>query len=175
VNEPGQARGDHASSRTDPDHAERLTGIYGSEGWGFESLRARLVKSPCLLAALQAVLQEIQANLTAIYTQIRDVAHYQGLLVALTYYALDYSDPVQVAGTQLLDSVIASVTKAFGGKVAHGFAAFQGPSAAFGGSPCAAGLLIKLPDGTCNIHPSPAGHLLLAKAIENVVGALPPK
>ncbi len=31
----GQASGDHASSRTDPDDAERLTGIYGSEGWGF--------------------------------------------------------------------------------------------------------------------------------------------
>jgi hypothetical protein len=27
VNEPGQARGDHASSRTDPDDVERLTGI----------------------------------------------------------------------------------------------------------------------------------------------------
>src|SRR5262245_46869435 len=37
----GQTDGDHASSRTDPDDAERLTGIYGSEGWGFESLRAR--------------------------------------------------------------------------------------------------------------------------------------
>jgi hypothetical protein len=109
------------------------------------------------------VLQQIQANLTAIYTQIRDVAHYQGPLVALTYYSLSYSDPAQVAGTQLLDSVIASVTQAFGGKVADGFAAFAGPSAAFGGSPCAAGLLIKLPDGTCNIHPSPAGHLLLAQ------------
>jgi hypothetical protein len=90
-------------------------------------------------AELQAVLQQIQANLTAIYTQIRDVAHYQGPLVALTYYSLSDSDPAQVAGTQLLDSVIASVTQAFGGKVADGFAAFAGPSAAFGGSPCAAG------------------------------------
>jgi lysophospholipase L1-like esterase len=126
-------------------------------------------------AELQAVLQEIQANLTAIYTQIRDVAHYQGLLVALTYYSLNYSDPNQVAGAELLDSVIASVTEAFGGKVADGFAAFQGPSMAFGGSPCAAGLLIKLPDGTCNIHPSPAGHLLLAQAIEAVAGVAPPK
>ena len=124
---------------------------------------------------IQGVLQEIATNLAAIYTQIRDVAHYQGLLVALTYYALDYSDPVGVAGVKLLDSVIASVTTAFGGKVADGFAAFRGPSAAFGGSPCAAGLLIKLPDGTCNIHPSPAGHLLLAQAIEDVVGTLPPK
>lgn len=126
-------------------------------------------------AELGTVLGEIQTNLTAIYTQIRDVAHYHGLLVALTYYSISYSDPAEVAGTEALDSVIASVTEKFGGKVADGFTAFEVPSAAFGGSPCAAGLLIKLPDGTCNIHPSPAGHLLLAKAIENVVGALPPK
>jgi lysophospholipase L1-like esterase len=133
-------------------------------------------KDGCTSAAeIQPVLQEIQANLTAIYTQIRDVGHYQGPLVALTYYSLSYSDPAQVASTQLLDSVIASVTKAFRGKVADGFAAFEGPSAAVGGSPCAAGLLIKLPNGTCNIHPSPAGHLLLAQAIEDVVGALRPK
>jgi lysophospholipase L1-like esterase len=123
-------------------------------------------------AEVQAVLQEIQAN---IYTKIRDVAHYHGLLVALTYYSLSYSDPAQVAGTEALNSAIASVTEKFGGKVADGFAAFEGPSAAFGGSPCAAGLLIKLPDGTCNIHPSPAGHLVLAKAIEDVAGARAPR
>ena len=88
----------------------------------------------------------------------------------MTYYSLSYA-PGQVARTELLDSV----TEKFGGKVADGFAAFEGPSLAAGGSPCAAGLLIKLPDGTCNIHPSPAGHLLLAQAIEQVVGALPRK
>jgi lysophospholipase L1-like esterase len=126
-------------------------------------------------AELQAVLKQIRANLTAIYTQIRDVARYRGPLVALTYYSVSYRNPAQVAGTQLLDSVIASVTKTFGGKVADGFAAFKAGSAAFGGSPCAAGLLIKLPDGTCNIHPSPAGHRLLAQAIEDVAGAHPPK
>ena len=126
-------------------------------------------------AELVALVNKIQANLTAIYTQIRDVAHYRGLLVALTYYSLDYSDPVQSAQSRLLDAVIANATKPFGGKVADGFAAFKGPSEASGGSPCAAGLLIKLPDGTCNIHPSLAGHLLLARAIEKVVGTLAPK
>jgi lysophospholipase L1-like esterase len=126
-------------------------------------------------AELQAVLKKIQANLAVIYAQIRYVAHYHGLLVALTYYSLSYSDPTQVAGAKALDAAIASVTEKFGGKVADGFAAFEGPSAAFGGSPCAAGLLIKLPDGTCNVHPSPAGHLLLARAIEDVAGARGPK
>jgi lysophospholipase L1-like esterase len=120
-------------------------------------------------AELQAVLKKIQVNLAIIYFLIRDVARYHGPLVALTYYSLDYADPTQVAGTEALNSAIASVTEKFGGKVADGFAAFEGPSAAFGGSPCAAGLLIKLPDGTCNIHPSPAGHQLLAQAIEDVI------
>src|SRR6516162_1743650 len=69
-------------------------------------------------AELETVLQQIAANLTAIYTQIRGGANYQGPLVALTYYSLNYSDPAQVAGTKLLDSVIASVTEAFGGQVA---------------------------------------------------------
>ena len=118
---------------------------------------------------LQGVLNEIKANLTTIYSKIRHVAHYRGPLVALTYYSLSYSDPNQVVGTEVLNSVIASVTQAFGGKVADGFAAFEGPSNAAGGSPCKAGLLIKLPDGTCNIHPSAAGHLLLAQAIEKVL------
>ena len=120
-------------------------------------------------AELAALVQEIQANLTTIYSKIRHVAHYRGPLVALTYYSLSYSDPNQVVGTEVLNSVIASVTQAFGGKVADGFAAFEGPSNAAGGSPCKAGLLIKLPDGTCNIHPSAAGHLLLAQAIEKVL------
>ena len=132
--------------------------------------RQETTKDACASTAeLQAVLREIQANLTTIYTLIRHVAHYHGLLVALTYYSLSYSDRTQVAGTAALDSVIASVTEKFGGRAANGFAAFEGPSAAFGGSPCAAGLLVKLPGGTCNIHPSPAGHLLLAQAIEDVV------
>ena len=119
-------------------------------------------------AELQAVLKKIQVNLAIIYSLIRDVARYHGPLVALTYYSLDYADPVQVAGTEELNSAIASVTEKFGGKVADGFTAFERPSAAFGGSPCAAGLLIKLSDG-CNIHPSPEGHRLLAQAIEAVI------
>ena len=120
-------------------------------------------------AEFDAVLQQIAVNLTTIYTLIRHVAHYRGPLVALTYYSLTYSSPPSASEVALeaLDSVIASVTEKFGGKVADGFAAFEGPSAAFGGSACAAGLLIPVPPaGSCNIHPTHAGHLLLAQAIE---------
>jgi lysophospholipase L1-like esterase len=120
---------------------------------------------------LAGVASEIAGNLGTIFHNLRVVAGYQGPIVALAYYSLSYSDPTQVAGTQFLNSVIAGVTTANGGIVADGFTAFQGPSSAFGGDPCAAGLLIKLPDGTCNIHPSPAGQKLLAAAIAEAIGA----
>jgi lysophospholipase L1-like esterase len=122
-------------------------------------------------AELIGVASQIAANLTTIFHDLRVVAGYSGQIVALTYYSLTYSDPAAMAGTQFLNSVIAGVTTAFGGIVADGFAAFQGPSLASGGDPCAAGLLIRLPGGTCNIHPSPAGHRLLATAITTAIGA----
>jgi lysophospholipase L1-like esterase len=122
-------------------------------------------------AELSGVANEIATDLATILHELRDVAGYHGPIVALTYYSLSYSDPTTIAGAEFLDSVIANVTTANGGIVADGFAAFQGPSLASGGDPCAAGLLIKLPDGTCNIHPSPAGQRLLATAIAEAIGA----
>lgn len=128
----------------------------------------------CVAAGFPALLAEIGTNLKAIYHEIRDVANYQGLLVALTYYSTNYNDPATVALVKAINGVITSVTVAAGGMVADGFDAFLAASPT--GDPCAAGLLIKPPDEpTCNIHPSPAGHLLLAQAIEKVVGTLPPK
>jgi len=122
-------------------------------------------------AEVSGAIAQISQNLASILGQIRNVAHYQGRIVLLTYYSLTYSDPTQAGLVKSLDSVLAGVANRYRGLVADGFAAFQGPSMASGGSPCAAGLLVKLPDGTCNIHPSPAGHLLLAGAISNAVAA----
>jgi lysophospholipase L1-like esterase len=121
-------------------------------------------------AELAGVASQITSNIGTIFQDLRHAGHYHGPIVALTYYSLSYSDPAQIASAQFLDTTIAAATTANGGIVADGFGAFQGPSAAYGGDPCAAGLLIKLPDGTCNIHPSPAGHKLLAKAILKAIG-----
>lgn len=123
------------------------------------------------MGELVGVAGQIAANLGTIFHQLRDVAGYQGPIVALTYYSLSYTDPASLQAAGFLNTVISSVTAANGGIVADGFGAFQGPSDAAGGDPCAAGLLIKLPDGTCNIHPSPAGHKLLAAAIAQAIGA----
>jgi lysophospholipase L1-like esterase len=122
-------------------------------------------------AELLGVANQLSANLGTIFHDLRDVAHYRGPIVALTYYSLSYTDPASIQSAEFLNSVISSTTTAHGGIVADGFGAFQGPSDAAGGDPCAAGLLIKLPDGTCNIHPSPAGHKLLAAAIAKAIGA----
>jgi lysophospholipase L1-like esterase len=120
---------------------------------------------------LPGVAAQLAANLGTIFHELRDVAGYQGRIVALTYYSLSYTDPAAIAASQFLNGVIGAAAAAHGVTVADGFGAFQGPSEAAGGDPCAAGLLIKLPDGTCNIHPSPAGHKLLAAAIEEAIGA----
>jgi lysophospholipase L1-like esterase len=123
------------------------------------------------LPELIGVATRIATNLGAIYHELRVDAGYTGTIVALSYYSLSYSDPAQMAGAAFLNNAITGVTTAFHGVVADGFDAFAGPSLAHGGSPCAAGLLIRLPDGTCNIHPSAAGHRLLAAAIANAIGA----
>lgn len=117
---------------------------------------------------LEGVAAALTTNLGTIFHDLRSVAHYHGKVVVLTYYSLSYSDQTQVAQAQFLDSTITSAANADGGTVADGFGAFQTASASYGGDPCAAGLLIKLPDGTCNIHPSPTGAKVLAAAIDKV-------
>lgn len=66
-----------------------------------------------------------------------------------------------------VNQVVAARTLAWGGIVADGFGAFAAASAAYGGDTCAAGLRIVVSTSplTCDIHPSPAGRDLLAKAI----------
>jgi lysophospholipase L1-like esterase len=112
-------------------------------------------------AELGAVATQIATNLGTTLAAIR-AAGYSGPLVAVTYYSLSYTDPAQIAGALFLDNTISAV--------AH-FAAFAAGSAASGGSPCAAGLLIKLPNGSCDVHPTLAGHKLLAAAVLQAIGA----
>jgi hypothetical protein len=120
----------------------------------------------CVLARFAALLDTLKANLITIYSGLRQ-AGFEGEFVAVTYYSLNYSDPVGTGIIEAIDGVLAGVTQAaFGGKVADGFGAFQAAAAAFGGDSCAAGLLIRLTATTCDVHPSPAGAALLAQAVD---------
>jgi lysophospholipase L1-like esterase len=123
----------------------------------------------CIQANLPALLGQVRENLSTIYARLRHEGHFRGRLVALTYYALDYTDAAQVAVIGALNGVVSGVTLAQrAGRVADGFGAFaaaSGPS----GSPCVAGLLIRLTSLVCDVHPSPAGREVLALAIRSIL------
>ena len=120
-------------------------------------------------AELKGVLSSLSTNLATIYSAIRNQAHYHHALVALDYYSTDYGSQTQVALTEALNNAIIQPTLAAGGIVANGFSAFQAASQKYSGSPCAAGLLIKLPSGQCNIHPTLLGHQVLARAVVSAI------
>jgi lysophospholipase L1-like esterase len=114
-------------------------------------------------SSFPAALQEMGRNLSTVLSALR--AHYRGPLVLVTYYSLDYRDSAQVSQVKAVDSALGQVARRFGGSVADGFTAFWLASLRSGGDPCAAGLLIALPGGGCDVHPSAAGHRVLAAAL----------
>jgi hypothetical protein len=90
------------------------------------------------------------------------------MIVTLSYYGLTY-DAAGQAGTNALNAPIIDATQAYGGIVASGFDAFEARALAHDGSSCAAGLLIVLTPGNCDVHPSPQGRNALAGAIVRAV------
>jgi lysophospholipase L1-like esterase len=113
------------------------------------------------------VLEGIDVNLRTIFGAIRS-AGYHGMIVTLSYYGLTY-DAAGQAGTKALNAPIIDATLANGGIVASGFDAFEARALAHDGSSCAAGLLIVLTPGTCDVHPSPQGRNALAGAIVRAI------
>ena len=116
--------------------------------------------SPQELAATVATLTR---NLTTALTAIRAV--YRGRLVGVTYYTTNYADPTDTVPIQAIDAALAAAVTAFDGVVADGYLAFQKRAARFGGDACAAGLLIRLATGGCDVHPSAKGARVLAKTV----------
>ena len=125
----------------------------------------------CILDGLPSMLATLSANLDAIYGHIRNLDGYKHKLVALTYYSLNYTDPVGTGVISQVNQVVAARTLAWKGIVADGFGAFAAASSAYGGDTCEAGLRIVVSSSplTCDIHPSPAGRDLLAQAIVNAL------
>lgn len=124
--------------------------------------------NPCFTQGFPVMLQTLARNLGVIYSAIRDTG-YSGLLVALTYYVTKFTDPGAVSVFGAINQVVDSVTRAFGGFVANGFAAFQQASARAGGDTIAAGLVI-----ADDIHPTALGQTLLAQTILDTIRATCP-
>jgi hypothetical protein len=130
----------------------------------------------CELQRAPAQLAQTAQNIGTIVGTIRGIG-YTGQLVLVTYYGLQYSNPsdVTLISTAALDQAMVAVAQAFPQwkvSIAKGFSAFATVATLLGGGDsCKAGLLYRLPDGTCNIHPSRLGHALLAAAVANAVPA----
>jgi lysophospholipase L1-like esterase len=114
-------------------------------------------------AELAAVLHTYEANLDKVLEAVR--SEYDGRLVLVTYYSTDYTDDRVTGSVRALNRVIETEAARHGARTADGFAAFKAASAGSGGRPCAAGLLIRLSNGGCDVHPSPAGAQVLAGAV----------
>jgi lysophospholipase L1-like esterase len=130
------------------------------------------VATACFASGLPDVLTGIDTNLRIIYNAIRNVAHYHHKLVTLTYYSLAY-DATTAAGTKTLNKPIIDASNAYDATIASGFNAFKSRALATPHkSSCEAGLLIVLtpaPKLTCDVHPTPLGRDLLARAIVRAV------
>jgi lysophospholipase L1-like esterase len=119
----------------------------------------------CVYGGIQGVLTTAGQNLATILYTIRSVG-YTGQIVLPFYYSNNYADQMMTQASYALNQVIAQIAPMFGAQTADVFSAWY---AASGGDPCAAGLLLKLPDGTCDKHPSRAGAKLMAETIDAVV------
>ena len=112
----------------------------------------------CIASGLPDVLQEASVNVGDIVSALRS-AGYTGQLVVLGYYSpnSDLTPPIE-ALNEVLEQAAA------GGFDAD-FVDLYGP---FGSDPCGDGLIAKV-SGQCEIHPSRAGHQLIASQIAKIV------
>ena len=120
----------------------------------------------CILANISTVLGQLGANLDATFLAIHH-AGFHGVLVGVTYYSLNYNDPIFTGVIKALDAVITQHTLAAGGVIADGLRAFKTASTLTGHRPCSAGLLNENPanTATCDVHPSQSGQELLARTV----------
>jgi lysophospholipase L1-like esterase len=118
----------------------------------------------CTGTRLVTTLAAFAGNLTDILARIRGAGYY-GELILVTQYGTNYRDATQLVALASLKKITADVGLLFGAKIADGFGAFAGASLLTLGDACAAGLLIRNPDGTCDMHPSVQGRTILANTI----------
>lgn len=123
------------------------------------------------LAEQTGVIGTVEKNVATILTAIRKQAKYNGQIVIVNYYALNYADLTAAGQSQLLNSSIDNAARPFHVETADGFGEFGTAAAHSGGNSCTAGLLTQLTGAStpCGIHPSYAGQSLLAQAVAHAI------
>ena len=163
---------DYALARVTSEEAEDVptTVTLNISGNDIFLLQAACVNDPrgpaaCFAAGAPALIGSVARNVATILGSLR-AAGYQGHIVYMNLYSVDYTNPSTLAFLGALNATVSNVARRFGAEIADAFGAFGAASAPSGGSACAAGLLIPLPSGTgCDVHPSAIGASLLAQTV----------
>lgn len=126
--------------------------------------------SACIAAGLPQVLTGVTTNLGTILSELRR-AGFQGMLVVVNYYSVDYSDVNVTNVFASLNEAIAMAASRAAVPVADVFTAFRDIATATMGQTCKAGLLKASPanEFTCDIHPSQTGQQLIARTVAQTI------
>jgi lysophospholipase L1-like esterase len=128
--------------------------------------------TPGCIDNLTPLENKITKHMTTIFAGIRNKAHYTGQLVLVNYYSFNYTNPVDNAESQDVNTALEKAAKPFHVETADSYAQFQKVSEAARGDACTAGLLTPLkpvkPDN-CGVHPTFAGAAVLAQGVEQAI------
>lgn len=163
---------DYALARVTSEEAEDVPttitlNISGNDIFLLQAACASDPRGPaaCFAAGAPALIGSVARNVATILGSLR-AAGYQGQIVYMNLYSGDYTNPSTLAFLGALNATVSNVARQFGAEIADAFGAFGDATAPYGGSACAAGLLIPLPSGTgCDVHPSALGASLLAQTV----------
>lgn len=133
-----------------------------------DECNATMVPAVCKALKLPGIAINFGKNVVTIAKAIRGTG-YQGPLVFVTNYARDYKDAISGIALGLFQTELKTLAAFHKFKVASGFDAFKAASKDFDGDACEAGLLIALPEGGCNQHPSEKGAEILAHTVLDVL------
>jgi len=117
---------------------------------------------------LAAALATLGQNLAEIFSGLRATG-YQGPIIAVDAFSFNYSDAVESGAISAYNTVLEQVASSFNVTVANLYPLFELLAAPFGGDACAAGVLVKLPNGTCDTHPNLLGQALIAGVVIEVL------
>jgi lysophospholipase L1-like esterase len=119
---------------------------------------------------LSTVLSTLTKNVHTILSTVRTKDHYNGQLVIVDYYSLNYTSALLNGESQALNSAMAAGAKGFHVRFANAYNSFAAASVHSGNDTCTAGLLTQLGNPmTCGVHPSVAGQTLLASTVANAI------
>jgi hypothetical protein len=105
--------------------------------------------------------------MTAILSRLRG-SGYSAQIIFVEYPSTNYNSFTSQILAQLYQAIL-PVLQAYGVQKAPIYDVFRVAAMPFGGNSCAAGLLITTATGACNVHPTPAGHQLIASTLAGMV------